>query len=149
MGWPTVREVHGKTPEAAHSWALSFVEKRVMAEIKGRCWPIPVRRDDNSHVQGWGFDSLLGAMWLQMQWIMLGQSRRCEWCGDVLVVEPEQTEQLGTGTRDAAIGRRRKSPRHKRFCNATCRQNWNYYRGTGTSSKEARKRQRDHKRGKS
>lgn len=152
MDWPTVREWHGKTPEAARSWALSFVGKRVVAEIRGRCWPIPVRRDDNSHVQGWGFDSLLGAMWLQMLWIMLGEPRRCWWCERILDMDPEQVDQLEVGTEDAAGPRRRKSPSHKRFCDDTggrCKANWNYHHGTGKSSKHARKRERDRRRGKS
>ena len=148
---PTTREIHSKTPEAACNWALSFVEKRVMAEIRGRCWPIPVRRDDNSHVQGWAFDSLLGAMWLQMLWLMLGEPRRCWWCGRLLDVDPEQVEQLGTGPGDAASSGRRKPPSHKHFCsdtNGRCRANWNYKYGTGASSKNA-KREKYRQRGKS
>jgi hypothetical protein len=152
MGWPTVREFHGKTPKMARDWALSFVEEIVAGEIRGRCWPIPVRRDDGSHVQGWAFDSLLGAMWLQMLWIMLGEPRRCSWCERILDMDPEQVEQLEARTRDVAVRRRRKPPSHKHFCDDTggrCRANWNYHHGTGKSSKHARKRERDRRRGKS
>ena len=152
MDWPTLREFHGKMSQTARDWALSFVEKMVIGEIRGRCWPIPVRRDDNSHVQGWAFDSLLGAMWLQMLWLMLGNARRCDWCGRLLDVDLKQVEQLETGTGNAAGSGQRKSPSHKRFCSDTggrCRSNWHYRYGTGKSSKRAKKQERDRRRGKS
>ena len=151
MGWPTVREFHSKTPERAHDWALSFVNKVVVGEIRGRSWPIPIRRNDDSHVQGWAFGSLLGAMWLQMLWLMLGQARRCEWCGRLLDVDPEEDLRT-TGDAGAGEAGNRKPPSHKRFCDDTggrCKAKWNYYYGTGKSSKHARKRKRDRWRGKS
>jgi hypothetical protein len=113
MNLRSSRELNGKTPEAARSWALTVVEEIVERKIRGRCWPIPVR-DGSSHKQGWAFDSLLGAMWLQMLWLMLGQPRRCEWCGKLLDVDPEQEQDLQT----AGIDDRQRKPRSdRRFCN--------------------------------
>lgn len=149
---PSVRDIHGKTPETARSWALEVVEEFVEDEIRGRCWPIPVRRDDGSHGQGWAFDSLLGAMWVQMLWLMLGQARRCDWCGRVIDVDSEQDLRPTEHTNDAGKTGRRKPPDHKRFCDDTggrCRSNWNYNYGDGKSSKKARKEKRDRERGKS
>src|SRR5918994_281314 len=92
---------------AARTWALGVVEETVERKVRGRCWPIPVW-DGSSHKQGWAFDSLLGAMWLQMLWLMLGQPRRCEWCRRVLDVDPEEAEQSEIGTGDVVIGKGRK-----------------------------------------
>jgi hypothetical protein len=95
-----------------------------MTKVRGRCWTIAVR-DSTSHGEGWAFDSLLGAMWLQMQWLMRG-NRRCEWHGKLLDLDPEQVEQLETATQDAAGSGRRKPRSDRRFCpDTTCRQEWN------------------------
>lgn len=154
MGLSSTRELHGKTISSttvrAQVRAVSGVERKV----RGRCWPIPVR-DGSSHREGWAFDSLLDAMWLQMMWLMLGQPRRCEWCGALLDVDPEQAEQVKPGAGDTIIGGRRKSRSDRRFCPSRdgiknkCKADYNYYRGTGKSSKEARKRKRNRQRGKS
>lgn len=136
----TIRELHGRTAEAARSWALSVVEEAVERKIRGRCWPVPVR-DGRSHNQGWAFDSLLGAMWLQMLWLMLGQSRRCEWCGKLLAVAPEQD--LNTIAKNVGVGGRRKPRNDRRFCGNRCKAKWNYHRGTGASSKRTRKKKRE------
>jgi hypothetical protein len=144
MNYRGVRELHGKMQETARSWALTVVEEIVERKIRGRCWPIPVR-DGSSHKQGWAFDSLLGAMWLQMLWLMLGQPRRCEWCGKLLDVGPEQEQDLQTAGID---GGQRKPRSDRRFCNDSHKAKWNYHRGTGKSSKAARKKQRNRRRGK-
>jgi hypothetical protein len=144
--WSSVRDLHGGSLEKARDWALSLVEEIVESEIRDHCWPIPVRRNDGSHGQGWAFDSLLGAMWLQMLWLMLGKARRCDWCERLLDVDPEQDLRTAEGTRSGeGKAGRRKPPSHKRFCNDTggrCRSNWNFHYGTGKSSKDARRRAR-------
>jgi hypothetical protein len=146
--WSSVRDLHGATPDKARDWALSLVEEIVEYEVRGHCWP-PVRRNDGSHGQGWAFNSLFGAMWLQMLWLMLGNTRHCDWCGRVLDVDPQ--EDLRT-TGDAGAGKTgsRKPPSHKRFCDDTgggCRAKWNYHYGSGSSSKGACKKERDRRRG--
>lgn len=57
----------------------------------------------------WQFDNLLGAMYLQMYWLMTagGRLTRCESCGDVI--------SLGRSKPGA-----RKPPKHKRFCDNVC-----------------------------
>ncbi|MGI8541484.1 MAG: hypothetical protein ACR2N0_17205 [Rubrobacteraceae bacterium] len=137
---------HGKTPENASKWALDVVEEIVEDRIRGRVWTIPARDHDAQggyigHKQGWAFDSLLGAMWLQMMWLMLA-ARRCGWCGALLDMDSEQAPD---STADALPGDKRKSRSDKRFCdnNGHCRGLWNYHRGTGESSKAARKKKRE------
>lgn len=135
---PSERQLHGKTPERARKWALTFVEEVVEDRVRGHVWPIPVGDYNDGHKQGWAFDSLLGAMWLQMMWLMLGQVRRCEWCGRLLDTDLE-VDAAG------AAGEGRKPRSDKRFCenNGKCRAKWNYHRGGGKSSKAARKKQRE------
>jgi hypothetical protein len=154
MGLRRTRELHGKTPEMARSWALTVVEETVERKVRGRCWPIPVR-DGSSHKEGWAFESLLGATWLEMMWLMLGQPRRCEWCGALLDVESELPEQLRPGAGGTIISGQRKPRSDRRFCPSRdgikdkCKADFNYHRGTGRSSKVARKQKRDRQRGKS
>jgi hypothetical protein len=141
---PSMRELHGKSPEYACRWALSVVEEIVEDRMRGRVWPLPVgdhneRGDFVGHKQGWAFDSLLGAMWLQMMWLMLGQSRRCESCGRLLDVHTEQELDGGAGVSSDG---KRKARSDRRFCDARCRAKWNYHHGNGRSSKNARKQQR-------
>lgn len=147
---PSVRQSHGASPSHARSWALQVVEEIVEDRMRGHVWPLPVR-DHNGHLygygghkQGWAFDSLLGAMWLQMMWLMRGQPRRCEWCGKLLDVDSEQDEELQIG----GAGMRRKPRNDRRFCPSRggvkdkCKADWNYHVGGGKSSKEARRRAR-------
>lgn len=147
---PSTRDLHGKSPGHARAWALQEVEQIVESRLRGRVWPITVR-DYNGHLygyaghkQGWAFDSLLGAMWLQMMWLMLSYSLRCEWCGKLLDID---TEQGFESIADASIAGKRKLRSDKRFCdnNGRCKAKWNYHRGTGASSKEARRERRRRK----
>jgi hypothetical protein len=142
----STRSLHGDSPEHARSWALRVVEEIVEDRMRGRVWPIPVRELGGhlhgyaGHRQGWAFDSLLGAMWLQMMWLMLGQGRRCEWCGKLLDVDPNEDLRIAEGGKAG----RRKPPSHQRFCRGTtCRQSWNYHQGDGDSSKAAKRKRRE------
>ena len=146
MGMPSTRALHGDTSEHACTWALTVVEEIVEARLRGRVWPIPTSELNGQggyagHKQGWAFDSLLGAMWLQMMCLMLGQPRRCKWCGNLLDVDSEQSLEIATGS---GISEKRKPRSDRRFCdnNGRCKAEWNYHRGTGTSSKDVRIRRR-------
>jgi hypothetical protein len=59
----------------------------------------------------WDFDSLIGAMHLQMWWLMAsaGDITRCEFCGRIVALARSRPEG-------------RKHRRDKRFCNDACRQ---------------------------
>ena len=58
----------------------------------------------------WEFDNLLGAMYLQMYWLMTsaGELKRCEHCGRIVSLSCPHPE-----------GRKRRSD--KRFCDDACR----------------------------
>ncbi|HET6662169.1 MAG TPA: hypothetical protein VFH16_19855, partial [Rubrobacter sp.] len=112
-------------------------------------------RNGSSHKRGWAVDSLLGAMWLQMEWLMRGQPRRCEWCGALLDMDSEKAEQMKSGAGDVSVSGWRKPRADRRFCPSRngikdkCKADFNYHRGAGTSSKEARMKKRDRQRRKS
>lgn len=67
-------------------------------------------------VDVWAFENLLGAMYLQMFWLMgsSGNSTRCEQCGRLISLERPYPGA-------------KKRPQHKRFCDSSCRQKWHYY----------------------
>ncbi len=65
---------------------------------------------------GWGFDNLLGAMYMQMRWLMTSGAdlKRCLFCGRVISLAPPSPGA-------------RKPRSNKKFCDKSCRQNYNYH----------------------
>jgi hypothetical protein len=59
-----------------------MVEDAVNRKIRNHCYPI-IQGEPGSYEQSWGFNSLLGAMWLQMLVIMRAD-RKCRWCNKAL-----------------------------------------------------------------
>jgi hypothetical protein len=82
----------GETPEFARGQALEVVARTVERMVTDRCHPI-LRRKEDGIAQGWGFRDLLGAMWLQMMWLVSADSgRRCQRPGCnrvVAIVRPD------------------------------------------------------------
>jgi hypothetical protein len=115
------REIFSGDSGLVRRWALAIVEDAVNIKIEHHCFPI-VHGAPGSYEQDWGFTSLLGAMWLQMMFLMQ-EDRRCWWC----------EKPLDPGRRS-----------HARFCDndGQCRSNWNYHYGEGKSSKEKRRQRR-------
>jgi hypothetical protein len=116
------RDIYSQDPQLTRRWALTVVGDAVNRKIENHCYPI-IRGDaPGSYEPGWAFKSLLGAMWLQMMFLM-HEDRRCWWCGKPL---------------DPGM------PRHARFCknNGLCRAKWNYHKGSGKSSKHVRREER-------
>jgi hypothetical protein len=74
------------------------------------------QHDPSQVVDVWKFENLLGAMYLQMYWLMGSgaNTTRCEWCGRLISLE-------------SPYPGAKKRPKHKRFCDAYCRQKWNYH----------------------
>jgi hypothetical protein len=127
--YPSISEIYGRTPEAARDWALNVVAETVTRKVARRCYPI-LHGGVGSYQQGWAFDSLLGAMWLQMLWLMTGRTRRCLWCHQILAFD------------DDGPKKKRKTRDDKDYCDPKHRAKWNYHHGSGKSSKYARKQAR-------
>lgn len=91
--------------------------------VKAFCWPT-LRVEEKPQelgraTAGWGTTSLLGAMYLQMYWLMEagGEVTRCRWCGRLIsLVSPQPSE--------------RKVRQDKKFCNNACRQRYHYHTRT-------------------
>jgi hypothetical protein len=96
-------------------YALETAAEAVEYVVRNYCVP-SLRVEDGSRdasgvTAGWNFESLLGAMHLQMYWPMASGSEiaRCEYCGLLLSLARPNPE-----------GRKRRSDR--RFCGDACRQ---------------------------
>jgi len=76
------RERYSKDAELARFWALSVVEDAVNRKVENDIYPI-LLGGPGYYKEGWGFKSLLGAMWLQMRNYMLGEDNKCPVCGQV------------------------------------------------------------------
>jgi hypothetical protein len=70
------RDIYSGDSELIRRWALTVVGEAVNRKIEHHCYPI-IRGDaPGSYEPDWAFKSLLGAMWLQMMFLMR-EDRRC------------------------------------------------------------------------
>jgi hypothetical protein len=134
------------SPEPLKRAALDYVAETVHLRVTGECYPRLYRQRDGTFRRGWGFKSLLGAMWLQMMWLMSASEEDihlCPWCRKTVTFEPspEQPEIDPGLKKNARKNYRTRSD--KTYCNADCRAKWNYHHGEGKSNKYARKRKRE------
>jgi hypothetical protein len=114
------RDIYSQDPELTRRWTLTIIEGAVNRKVAGHCYPI-VRGAPGYYEPGWGFTSLLGAMWLQMMFLMQAD-RRCRYCGNP--IDP---------------GRRS----HAKYCDndGKCRADYAYHFG-GRKEIEEQKRRR-------
>jgi len=94
--------------------AVQTVEEVVHEMCRNRIrfsWESGKRPDLSTVHTAWDFDSLIGAMHLQMWWLMAsaGDITRCEFCGRIVSLARSRPEG-------------RKHRRDKRFCDDACRQ---------------------------
>jgi hypothetical protein len=78
-----------ESPDLARERALDIVARTVEMMVTDQSHPI-LRRKADGIVQGWGFKNLLGAMWLQMMWLVSADSgRRCQrpGCNKAIAIE--------------------------------------------------------------
>ena len=113
------RDVYSQDAELTRQWTLTIVEDAVNRKIENYCYPI-VQGAPGAYEQSWGFKSLLGALWLQMMFLMRAD-RRCWHCG-----------------RPIDPGRRS----HAKFCDndGKCRANYAYHSGGQKEAKEQKRR---------
>jgi hypothetical protein len=106
---------------------LAFVASETQRKVAGNAYPAPYGEVGN-FVQGWDFINLLGAMWLQMFWLLTASEapRRCRnWeCDKIIAYEqPEQPMGL-TPKNDRSGGCRTRAD--KGFCSKRCGNRYNY-----------------------
>lgn len=114
-----------RTPAITHEWALNAVAAETQHKVAGNVYPA-LYGEVGSFVSGWAFRNLLGAMWLQMFWLLTASEApwRCRnpQCDKIIAYEqPEKPLEHKKGER--------KNPntyRNKGYCNKTC-SNRHYY----------------------
>jgi hypothetical protein len=136
LSWPSTRESHGNTLARAHDWALTVVEETVQRKLQKHSH-LTLTVSKGSYQEGRAFHSLLGAMWMQMLYLMCGSARVCELPGCNRILSLDESEQ---STRQETKSPKRKTPKHKRFCSDGHRVEWNREYGTGKSRRYAKNR---------
>jgi hypothetical protein len=120
------RDVFAATPDSAQEWALKQAINSALDRVQAYCHPHPYRRIGGGrqtgigYVEGYSFTNLLGAMWLQMLWLVYNREPgRClnPECRRIISIEaPKQVDQ---GTKKNARGKYR-TRRDKQFCSRRC-----------------------------
>ena len=134
LGMSSTRESHGDTSDRAHDWALTVVEETVQRKLQKHSH-LTLTVSKGSYQEGRAFHSLLGAMWMQMLYLMCGSARVCELPGCTRILSLEESEQ---SIRQRAESPKRKTPKHKRFCSPGHRVEWNREYGTGKSRRNTK-----------
>lgn len=112
--------------------ALRFVSDRVGAYVSSECYPILYRTVDKEanktlgFAHSFGFYSLLGAMYLQMMWLLTEGSnvRRCGRPGCPRIIEFQPPQLPEDWTKKGARGKYR-TRKDTKYCSQTCKQ-WVY-----------------------
>lgn len=98
------------TPHRARNNALHRVADTVADRVAGNCYPTAYEQPDHTWKKGYDFANLLGAMWLQMLWLLTADDvRYCEY--------PECNGVVTYG--QPAGGKKPRSD--ARFCSEKCR----------------------------
>lgn len=131
-----------ETPRAAKGWALGWVAYQVQEVIGEECYPMLYRVGDK-FPQGWGFHTLLGAMYLQLAWLLASTDQvRCGWCGDI--VSHSQPNQNPEPPRKRGVRKEYKMRNDRAFCvqkdgvDDKCYDAW-YYQNVTKPKREARR----------
>jgi hypothetical protein len=122
------RLYHTQTAEWAWWWALQEVGEAVQKKLMTECFPQLYLWKDGNFARAWGFGSLLGAMYLQMKFLMTSsETRRCKArdCERIIIYrQPESPP--GIKKNDRSGGYRPRSD--KEFCNDACSARERYWR---------------------
>jgi hypothetical protein len=127
-GLPEDRRHHfAQHPDKARDWALGRVGEIVVICLEEYCYPTFRKQEGGSLVLAWRFKNLLGAMWIQMMWLLTstGKTRRCarQGCTKIITFEPGQPpDDPGL---EKNIRGKYKTRKDKEFCTDLCRvKNW-------------------------
>jgi hypothetical protein len=129
-----------EAPQALREWGLREVWRIVGSVLAGHCYPELYRQKD-SFLRGWGFKSLLGAMYLQMWWLMTSTDEppRCKWTGCTKFITLEEPEQTLTLEGGKTARRKYRTRSDKEFCSNACKNRWHYHYGNSKYSKSTRR----------
>ena len=105
----TERETWSRDADDARDWALAVVEETVTGKVENDVYPT-LAGEPGSYKEAWGFKSLLGAMWLQMRYFMIGEDNLCPACGQLF----HKTRRDKTYCSDQCSGRARARKQYAR-----------------------------------
>jgi hypothetical protein len=122
------------SPKEARVWGTGEAWHEVEKQIR-ECYPTVIPAD-GGFVQGWGFHSLISAMYLQMMWLLTAATgpnvgNDVRWCKRpectkvVDYRQPEQPAALGTKKNDRSRGY--KTRKDKKFCSDLCKGLYHYH----------------------
>jgi hypothetical protein len=108
-------------------WVLRVVGGMIQTRISEHCYPKLSRYSDGHFALSYGFKNLLGAVWLQMAWLLSAEDgvTRCKLPGCSKVITFEPGEQPPS---DAPKGKRGKYKTYanKEFCSHNCTAKYSY-----------------------
>jgi len=114
---PRWRTLFTRTPARAQAWALEAVATETQGKVAGNAYPA-LYGEVGRFVQGWSFTNLLGAMWLQMFWLLTTAEApaRCRQCDNIIAYEqPEQPQ-----------GTKKRGRKKEKFCSKQCSDRYVY-----------------------
>jgi len=118
-----------RTPRTARMWALGWVSHVVQERVAEDCYP-SLYQDGDTIRYGWGFHTLLGAMHLQMMWLLTSTGEvRCKAPGCTRIITYEQPEQPLEDLGGEDYRKPYKVRSDKVFCSERCKHR-HYYHST-------------------
>ena len=121
------------SPEELEEEALSEVWRRVQRYLETGTYLMPYELEDGSFAEGPGFHSLLGAMWIQMWWLLKAGDTltRCFRPDCYSVIDYERPsaayQYLGPTVKKSRKRSPYKTRKDKAFCSKSCYQLWRYH----------------------
>jgi hypothetical protein len=114
---PRAKALYMDTPAHAQAFALNTVATETQRKVAGNAYPA-LYGEVGRFVSGWSFTNLLGAMWLQMFWLLTANEapRRCWECGEIIPPEPP----------NQPPGSKKRGRKKEKFCNKTCDNRYRY-----------------------
>jgi hypothetical protein len=118
-------------PGEERRWLLRFVGRITQTRLAEHCYPMLSHYPDGRFALAYGFKNLLGACWLQMAWLLSGDSaKRCKLrdCFRVISFEPGEQPPI-----DAPKGKRGKykTREDKEFCSHNHAAKYSYRKKKG------------------
>jgi hypothetical protein len=125
IGNPRHKSLYTSTPALAREWALEAVAHETQRRIAGNGYPA-LYGEVGRFKAGWSFTNLLGAMWLQLFWLLTAADtpRRCRQCDRIIAYEQPDQPMQGTIKNDRSGGYRTR--KDKGFCDKKCRDHYHY-----------------------
>jgi hypothetical protein len=137
IGDPRHELLYTLTPAMTREWALSTVADKTQRKVAGNVYPV-LYGEVGKLVRGWSFTNLLGAMWLQMFWLLTAaeEPQRCKNCDKIITYEQPDQPMQGTKPNNRSGGYRTR--KDKMFCNKKCRNRYTYLTTTKPRRQAAR-----------